>query len=81
MPLKLDNANIWITSDTHFGHAGICRGTTHWRTLDADGNKIVPLDVVRDFDTVEEMNERMIENINNCVGENDTLFHMGDWSR
>ena len=80
MPLKLDNANIWITSDTHFGHAGICRGTTHWRTLDSDGNKIVPLDVVRDFDTVEEMNERMIENINACVGENDTLFHMGDWS-
>jgi calcineurin-like phosphoesterase family protein len=80
MPLKLDNGNIWITSDTHFGHAGICRGTTHWRTLDSEGNKIVPLDVVRDFDTVEDMNEKMIENINDLVGENDTLFHMGDWS-
>jgi hypothetical protein len=80
MPLKLDNGNIWITSDTHFGHAGICRGTTHWRTLDAEGNKIVPLDIVRDFETVEDMNERMIENINACVSENDTLFHMGDWS-
>jgi calcineurin-like phosphoesterase family protein len=80
MSLKIDHGNIWITSDTHFGHAGIVRGTTHWRILDDDGNKIVPLDAVRDFDTVEEMNERMIENINDCVGEHDTLFHMGDWS-
>jgi calcineurin-like phosphoesterase family protein len=80
MSLKIDHGNIWITSDTHFGHAGIVRGTTHWRILDADGNKIVPLDAVRDFDTVEEMNEMMISNINDCVGEHDTLFHMGDWS-
>lgn len=80
MPLKIDHGNIWITSDTHYGHAGICRGTTHWRTLDAEGNKIVPMDAVRDFDTVEAMNELMIENINNHVGENDILFHMGDWS-
>jgi calcineurin-like phosphoesterase family protein len=80
MSLKIDHGNIWITSDTHFGHAGIVRGTTHWRTLDDEGNKIVPLDAVRDFDTVEEMNEMMISNINDVVGENDTLFHMGDWS-
>ena len=80
MSLKIDHGNIWITSDTHFGHAGIVRGTTHWRILDAEGNKIVPLDAVRDFDTVEEMNEMMISNINDCVGEHDTLFHMGDWS-
>jgi calcineurin-like phosphoesterase family protein len=80
MSLKIDHGNIWITSDTHFGHAGIVRGTTHWRIMDADGNKIVPLDAVRDFDTVEEMNEMMISNINDCVGEHDTLFHMGDWS-
>jgi hypothetical protein len=79
--IKLNNnENIWITSDTHYGHAGICRGTTHWRSVDAEGNKTVPLDVVRNFDTLDEMNERMIENINNNVGENDTLFHMGDWS-
>jgi calcineurin-like phosphoesterase family protein len=26
------------------------------------------------------MNEMMISNINDCVGEHDTLFHMGDWS-
>ena len=80
MSLKIDHGNIWITSDTHYGHAGICRGTTHWRMLDPDGNKIVPLDAVRDFDTVEDMNDRIVENINFCVGENDTLFHMGDWS-
>lgn len=80
MALKLGSGNIWITSDSHYNHAGICRGTTHWRKLDADGNKIIPLEAVRDFNSLEEMNELMIQNINDNVKENDILFHMGDWS-
>ena len=78
--MKIEAGNIWITSDTHYAHSGICRGTTHWRKTEEDGTKTIPIDVVRDFDTTEEMNERMIENINDCVGENDILFHLGDWS-
>jgi calcineurin-like phosphoesterase family protein len=60
--------NIWFTSDTHFGHKNICRGTTVWK------------DGFRDFDCPAEMNEIIIENINNFVKENDTLYHLGDWS-
>ena len=71
---------VYLRHVTHYGHAGICRGATHWRTLDSEGNKIIPLDAVRDFESVDDMNESMIQNINDCVGENDTLLHMGDWS-
>jgi calcineurin-like phosphoesterase family protein len=65
------NQNIYFTSDTHYSHVNICRGTTNWKNSD---------DMTRDFSTLEEMNETLINNINNKVGENDILFHLGDWS-
>jgi len=34
----------------------------------------------RPFDSVEEMNETLIDHINERVGENDTLYHLGDFS-
>ena len=77
---KKSGSNIWITSDTHYSHAGICRGTTHWRAQDSEGNFFIPLDAVRDFETVESMNDSMIQNINNVVKKDDILFHLGDWS-
>ena len=60
---------IFFTSDTHFGHKNICRGVSFW-----------PPENTRDFDTVQEMNEEMLSGINNVVGEDDILFHMGDFS-
>lgn len=70
---------IWITSDTHYGHKNICRGTTEWdlskRASRTGGNVLG----VRDFDTVEEMNQAIVNGIN-IVPENDILFHLGDWS-
>ena len=30
-------------------------------------------------ETVEYMNDKLIENINNIVGKDDTLYHLGDW--
>lgn len=35
---------------------------------------------VRDFDTVEEMNDRIVNDINSVVGENDWLVCLGDWA-
>ncbi len=78
--IYIERGNIWITSDTHGYHPGIVRGTTHWREENENGEKVIPLDIVRDFDTVEEMNETMVKNINSNVKENDTLFHLGDWT-
>jgi calcineurin-like phosphoesterase family protein len=80
MSLRLGDGRIWITSDTHYGHSGICKGTTHWRILNDLGEKIIPEDAVRDFSSVEEMNDTIVENINNNVEEDDVLFHLGDWS-
>ena len=66
----LPHQRIFFTSDTHYKHANICRGTSNW----GPGSK------TRDFDTLEQMNEEMIRNINSLVGEDDILFHLGDWS-
>jgi len=63
--------NLFFTSDTHYGHSNICRGTTRW--TDAE-------DITRDFQDLDQMNDRIVEGINSSVGENDILFHLGDWS-
>lgn len=63
--------NLFFTSDTHFSHSNICSATTKWK--DAG-------DTVRKFDSLEDMNRTIVDNINAVVGENDILFHLGDWS-
>lgn len=69
--IKAPDQQIWFTSDTHYGHTNICRGTTKWQ--DAD-------DITRPFQTLEEMNDRIVENINFSVLPDDILFHLGDVS-
>lgn len=63
--------NIWFTSDTHYHHKNIVRGCTNW-----EGS----LQRCRDFDTLEQHNQTLVDNINNVVKENDILYHCGDWS-
>ena len=71
-----DNKNVWVTSDSHYSHKNICRGTTNWRTKDNE----IPIDHTRDFNTIEEMNDVIVNNINNLVKKDDILIHLGDWS-
>lgn len=71
MKLQISNKqNIFFCSDPHYEHAGIVRGTSSW-----EGKK-----GCRDFDTLEEHNQALIDGINNTVGEKDILFCLGDWS-
>jgi calcineurin-like phosphoesterase family protein len=63
--------SLFFTSDTHYGHTNICRATTRW--TDADN-------VTRDFESLEHMNTTIVDNINEVVGENDILIHLGDFS-
>jgi calcineurin-like phosphoesterase family protein len=63
---------VWFTSDTHYNHANICKGTTEW---DTSGDNHF-----RDFDTLDKMNTVLVNNINSLVKENDILIHLGDWS-
>jgi calcineurin-like phosphoesterase family protein len=72
----LTSGKVWITSDTHFGHKNIVRGTTNWRTQDGQ----IPIDSTRDFQTIEQMNERLVDGINHFVGQDDTLIMLGDVS-
>lgn len=67
--------NVWISSDTHFGHSNLCKATTKWR--DPKGN--IPNNV-RDFSSLDEMNSTIVDNINNVVKEDDIYLNLGDWS-
>lgn len=58
---------IWLTSDTHFGHANILTFTG------TDGRLIRP-----GFASVEEMNETLIDRWNAVVQPSDHIYHLGD---
>lgn len=58
--------NVFLISDTHFGHAGVCQ------FLKSDGSKLRP------WNTPEEMDEALVENWNKVVKPNDKVYHLGD---
>lgn len=60
--------NIFVISDTHFNHENILR------FRDANGVRFRG----KDFQTAEEMNERMVENWNSVVRDQDIVWHLGD---
>lgn len=59
--------SVWLVSDTHFGHAGVCR------FLRSDG-----VTKLRPWDNPEEMDEFMIEAWNERVKPTDKVYHLGD---
>lgn len=59
--------SIWLVSDTHFGHAGVCR------FLRSDG-----VTKLRPWDNPEEMDEYMVQAWNDRVRPNDKVYHLGD---
>lgn len=58
--------SVFLTSDTHFGHRGICQFTNY------DGSPVRP------WDSVEEMDEEMVKRWNDTVGPKDKVYHLGD---
>ena len=60
--------DIWLISDTHFFHSNILKFT------DENGELIRG----KLFDTVEQMNECMLENWNSVVKPGDKVYHLGD---
>lgn len=60
--------NIWFISDTHFNHKNILQFTTF-----EGGPRIRP-----EFDSLEEMNETIIQNWNKLVTPQDKVYHLGD---
>lgn len=59
--------SVFLVSDTHFGHAGVCR------FVRTDG-----VTKLRPWDTAEEMDEFMVAAWNERVRPNDKVYHLGD---
>ena len=58
---------VFLVSDTHFGHAGVCRFT------EADG-----VTKIRPWTDPDVMDEEMIRRWNDTVRPNDKVYHLGD---
>jgi calcineurin-like phosphoesterase family protein len=58
---------VFLVSDTHFGHAGVCR------FMREDG-----VTKLRPWDNPEEMDEEMVRRWNERVRPNDKVYHLGD---
>ena len=59
--------SVFLVSDTHFGHAGVCRFTRN------DG-----VTKLRPWDDPQEMDEALIKAWNERVKPNDKVYHLGD---
>lgn len=59
--------SVFLVSDTHFGHAGVCRFT-----LDDGVTKLRP------WTDPEEMDEDMVRMWNETVKPTDKVYHLGD---
>ena len=59
--------SVFLVSDTHFGHAGVCRFTRN------DG-----VTKLRPWDSAEEMDEEMVRRWNDRVRPTDKVYHLGD---
>jgi len=60
--------SVFLVSDTHFGHAGVCRFT----------HPDDPEVKLRPWDNADEMDEFMIEAWNKKVKPKDKVYHLGD---
>ena len=59
--------SVFLVSDTHFGHAGVCRFMRN------DG-----VTKLRPWDNPEEMDEEMVKRWNETVKPTDKVYHLGD---
>lgn len=58
---------VFLTSDTHFGHFGVCK------FMRQDGTT-----KLRPWDNPDEMDEEMVKRWNETVRPNDKVYHLGD---
>lgn len=65
-----ESQNLFFMSDPHYGHKNIVKGETLWKTSRK----------TRDFSSVEDMNDKLTENINSIVKADDILICLGDFA-
>jgi calcineurin-like phosphoesterase family protein len=59
--------SVFLVSDTHFGHTGVCRFMRN------DG-----VTKLRPWDNADEMDEEMVKRWNDRVKPKDKVYHLGD---
>jgi calcineurin-like phosphoesterase family protein len=57
-------------SDPHYGHVNLCSATSVWKDFSR----------CRKFESLDEMNDWIVNRINSVVGQDDELYCLGDWS-
>ena len=72
MKIKLNRQgfNVWFASDFHYSHKNIVKKLSNWDNLNT----------CRDFDSIEDMDNTIIKNLNDKIGMQDYLFILGDLS-
>ncbi len=88
-------SKVFFTADTHFGHGNIIKYCNRndfladidrkaweehncsWHDGDWKGDRSSNWRISRE--AIENMDDTIIKNINSLVGENDTLYHLGDF--
>jgi len=83
---------IWFTADTHFFHKKIplytkrrfCLNREEKKQLDSIWSRGGPTctqwgNWCPSWESINKMNDALINNINNCVKANDVLWHLGDF--
>lgn len=61
---------VYLGHLTHYNHKNLVKGISSWT------NKVK----CRDYETLDEHNDKLVKNINSCVALDDTLYFLGDWS-
>ena len=67
MKFNSKERNIWFASDSHYSHKNLIKSLSSWKS-----------GAHRDFKSVDEHNQALVRNINNCAKHDDILFLLGD---
>lgn len=68
MKYKSSETKVWFASDLHYNHTNMVRSLSKWS----------PDSVMRDFKSLNEMNDAIVNGINKYVKQEDVLFLLGD---
>lgn len=67
--MNKENSNIYFTSDSHYSHVNITGAkVSNWKSG------------YRNFDSVEDMNNSIVDGINSTIPEDGVLYHLGDFA-
>lgn len=80
MTVKIESSNnLWIWSDIHFQHKNLCRGVSSWgdHIEDPQEREEYLSHECRDFDTLEEMDQAILDS-GNVISDEDVVIFCGD---